>query len=82
MKKISASRRKEIAKAADLGEAYLYQIITGRKPAPVHLCTDIEKASNGELTREGLRPGDWARYWPELIGRSSASAEKTEGASS
>lgn len=78
MLKISAHRRKEIAEAAGLGEAYLYQILTGRKPAPVHLCTDIEIASGGELTREALRPDDWVRYWPELRSRSSTTPLKTE----
>lgn len=77
MQKISVERRQAIAKAAGLGDAYLYQIITKRKPAPVHLCTDIEIASNGELTREALRPDDWHRYWPELHGRFSASAAES-----
>ena len=30
------------------------------------LCVLIERASNGEVTRQQLRPFDWMNIWPEL----------------
>lgn len=41
---------------------------TKKKPIPVHFCTSIEKATNGEVTRKDLRPDDWKQIWPELAG--------------
>lgn len=29
-------------------------------------CADIERVTNGQVSRKDLRPHDWQRYWPEL----------------
>ncbi|MVW72155.1 YdaS family helix-turn-helix protein [Bordetella sp. 15P40C-2] len=39
---------------------------SGRRPVPVERCADIERATDGAVTRRDLRPHDWARIWPEL----------------
>ena len=33
---------------------------------PVEHCAAIEKATNGAVTRQELRPDDWQAIWPEL----------------
>lgn len=38
-----------------------------RKPSPEN-CVAIEVATGGKVTRKDLRPEDWSRIWPELIG--------------
>jgi DNA-binding transcriptional regulator YdaS (Cro superfamily) len=38
----------------------------GRKPEPKS-CVAIEQATNGQVTRQDLRPDDWHLIWPELI---------------
>lgn len=38
----------------------------GRKPDPAY-CVAIEQATKGAVTRQALRPDDWAKIWPELI---------------
>lgn len=49
---------------------YLSQLAArqnGREPSP-ELCVSIERATDGAVTRRDLRPDDWDRIWPELIG--------------
>jgi len=31
------------------------------------ICTAIEQATKGQVTRKDLRPTDWHLIWPELI---------------
>jgi len=37
-----------------------------RHPSPLN-CVAIEKATDGKVTRQELRPHDWAAIWPELV---------------
>lgn len=39
-------------------------------------CVAIERATNGAVTRQDLRPDDWREIWPELV-ESPASAAGT-----
>lgn len=36
------------------------------------LCSEIERVTNGIVTRKDLRPGDWQTIWPELAEQESA----------
>ncbi|MDA8456024.1 helix-turn-helix domain-containing protein [Acidovorax sp. GBBC 3334] len=36
-----------------------------RIPSPIN-CVAIEQATDGRVTRQDLRPHDWASIWPEL----------------
>ena len=40
----------------------------GRTISPKR-CVQIERATNGQVTRKDLRPDDWHLIWPELEGR-------------
>lgn len=44
-----------------------------RKLAPEN-CVAIERATAGAVRRWDLRPADWHRIWPELIGAEGAPA--------
>lgn len=33
---------------------------------PEKYCADIERITGGRVSRQVLRPSDWARIWPEL----------------
>lgn len=33
---------------------------------PEKYCADIERITAGRVSRQMLRPSDWARIWPEL----------------
>lgn len=61
MNEITVDRRREIAAKSGIGDAYLYQILTGRKVATPQLCITLERESRREITCEQLRPDiDWA----------------------
>ena len=62
--------------AAELGVSavYLSQLSARqdkREPSP-ELCVQIEVATEKAVMRWDLRPGDWHRIWPELIGSDGA----------
>lgn len=42
-----------------------------RQPGPEH-CVNIERATDGAVRRWDMRPDDWHRIWPELIGTEGA----------
>jgi DNA-binding transcriptional regulator YdaS (Cro superfamily) len=44
-----------------------------RQPNPEY-CVSIERATDGLVRRWDLRPDDWHRIWPELIGAEGAPA--------
>jgi len=45
-----------------------------RGNVPAFHCAAIEKATSGAVRRWHLRPDDWHRIWPELIGTPGAPA--------
>lgn len=47
-----------------------YWLKTGR--VPPERCYQLEQASHGAVSRWDLRPEDWFRIWPELIGAPGA----------
>lgn len=62
--------------AARLGihPVYLSQLAKrqdGREPSP-SMCVDIERATAEAVRRWDLRPNDWHRIWPELVGMEGA----------
>lgn len=54
--------------AAELGisKSYLSQLASGAAPISPARCVEIERATNGKVTRKDLRPDDWEKIWPEL----------------
>jgi DNA-binding transcriptional regulator YdaS (Cro superfamily) len=62
------------AAALGIKPIYLSQLAArqdGREPSPA-LCVDIERATDLKVRRWDLRPKDWYRIWPELIGTAGA----------
>lgn len=69
------AERKALAEACGISDAYLYQVLTRRRPdmpASPALCVLIEKNSKKRIRRWDLRPDDWHLIWPELIGKAGA----------
>lgn len=71
---VESSVRSRIAKEVGLHEQYLYQCFTGRRKLPSGHCPAIERATNGAVTVEHLRPDvRWVRVpdpnWPHPAGR-------------
>ncbi len=65
-------RQSATAAAAGIAPAFLSQIAVGARPAPPERCADIERACGYLVMRWDLRPTDWHRIWPELIGADGA----------
>lgn len=71
---ISPAERLAVAAAVGMNEQYLYQCLTGRRPTPADRCPAIERASEGRITCDELRPDvRWQRVpdpaWPHPAGR-------------
>ena len=56
----------DLAKKLGVHASMVRQWKNGTRPIPLERVTDIEKATNGMVSRKDLRPNDWHRYWPEL----------------
>lgn len=61
-----------VAAAAGLSPSFLSQVANGRRGAPAERCVQIEEATGRAVRRWDLRPDDWHRIWPELIGADGA----------
>ena len=63
-----------VAEELGVAAAYLSQIANGVRPCPAERVVEIERACSHEVRRWELRPDDWHRIWPELIGAEGAPA--------
>lgn len=71
---VDPAQRLQIAAEVGLHEQYLYQCFTGRRRLPADRCPAIERATNGAVAVERLRPDvRWVRVpdpaWPHPDGR-------------
>jgi DNA-binding transcriptional regulator YdaS (Cro superfamily) len=71
----SLARRLRIS-TASVSEMRKNGIPEGRK---IELGADIERATHGLTRRWHLRPNDWFRIWPELVGSEDAPEVPEEG---
>lgn len=65
-------RLAQVAARSGLAPAFLSQIANGVRGVPAERAADIERACDGAVRRWDLRPVDWYRIWPELIGAEGA----------
>lgn len=56
----------------------VHQWVSGARPIPANVAPAIELATQATVRRWALRPHDWHRIWPELIGADGAPAAPTE----
>ncbi len=69
MKEISA---KEFAANIKRTSAEVSDWRNGKRGIPVIAAVEIEKITNGEVTRQECRPNDWHLIWPELADKEQA----------
>ena len=55
-----------LARLLDVSPQAISSVKKGDRPVPIPWCPEIEKATEGRVTRKDLRPDDWAKLWPEL----------------
>ena len=58
--------RRALSAALEVPDAYLWQMATNRRPVSPERCVEIERLTDGAVTRMDLRSDDWWRIWPEL----------------
>jgi DNA-binding transcriptional regulator YdaS (Cro superfamily) len=81
---IAEERGRAAELASDIGltkpsnPVLIYQWSGGLRPVPIERCVPIEQATGGAVRRWDLRPDDWHRIWPELIGAEGAPAVPAE----
>lgn len=64
-------RQASLSRATGLAASFINEMATGRKPVPIAHCANIERATDGLVTRKDLRPNDWHQIWPELADNAS-----------
>ena len=74
----STVERDEFARRCDSTRGVLQNIMYGVRPCNPELAVAIERESAGQVRRWDLRPADWHRIWPELIGADGAPAIPAE----
>lgn len=55
-----------LSKSIVISMSYLSQMASGEAAISPQRCVLIERATNGQVTRQELRPNDWQDIWPEL----------------
>lgn len=55
-----------LAGALSVSPSYLSQLAAPDATVSPARCVEIEKATQGAVTRRDLRPDDWMAIWPEL----------------
>lgn len=65
-------RAVKLAKLCARTSSFISQLATKRRPVPAEHCAQIEAVTAFEVRRWDLRPHDWHRIWPELIGTEGA----------
>lgn len=65
----------ELARMLKVAPPTVHEWKVGRRPVPAARCVDIERVTHGAVTRQQLRPNDWANYWPELAQAPAHSAQ-------
>lgn len=56
----------ELARIMGVTPAMVNQLIKGHRPVPIEHCLAIERATDGRVTRQALRPDDFLKIWPDL----------------
>lgn len=77
IKQHNPEQRRLIAAALGIDEQYAYQIIRGIRTASPALAREWSRVSPGDALWD-LRPDDWHRIWPELIGAEGAPEPQAE----
>jgi len=55
-----------LARLLDVSPQLVHRWASGQQEIPHIRCVQIEKLTNGDVTRQMLRPDDWWEMWPEL----------------
>lgn len=77
-KAITTDERERMATFCEVSIGSLRNIAYEDRGAGPALCVLIERFTSGVVSRWDLRPDDWWKNWPELIGAEGAPAVPAE----
>lgn len=66
------SAREEFAAKCGITLGHLRNVMYGLRPCAPELASTIERLTDCKVMRWDLRPDDWHRIWPELVGKKGA----------
>lgn len=69
-----------LADAIGVKQPTISEWVRGARPIPIARCMEVETVTGGAVMRWDLRPDDWHRIWPELVGLAGAPAIPAEAA--
>jgi len=72
MRPLDLQARTALAAQARTTWLHLRNVAFSGKVCGIQLAVDIERATGGAVRRWQLRPEDWHRIWPELVGAEGA----------
>jgi len=76
---VDGERGRGVSLAKHLGcmQPFVHKMANGAKPVPVHHAAEIEKFTDGEVTRKDMFPDTWQRIWPEMANTSPANPQES-----
>lgn len=75
LSKLERGEKSRLAEEMGISLSYLLQLASTAAPISPTRAVEIEKLTNGAVTRKDMFPNDWEKIWPEL-----ADAPRTTGA--
>lgn len=63
---VAAKSQNYLAKLLNIKQPTVQHWLNGKRPVPVKRCVQIEKLTDGVVTRRDLRPDDYWEIWPDL----------------
>lgn len=69
---MSTDARDDFSKRCGTTRGHLQNVSYRYRPCATDIAVLIERESEGSVRRWDLRPSDWHRHWPELIGTEGA----------
>lgn len=71
---MSAEDRLAFAAKCEVSLGHLLNVMYGQRTCATDLAVHIERESGLRVRRWDLRPDDWHKHWPDLIGAADAPA--------
>lgn len=65
---LPVAKRDDFAQRCTTSFEYLRQIGYGNRQCSPRIAVNLERESQGVVTRKSLFPNDWQQLWPELAG--------------
>jgi hypothetical protein len=80
LKPMTDAERDAFAKRCETSLGHLKNVMYGQKSCATDLAVHIHRETDGAVPRWVMRPHDWRKHWPELIGAPGAPDDEPSSA--